>query len=208
MSNESATIGLFPLGLVLLPDEIVPLHIFEERYKRLINECRQLESEFGIIYAEEDQVASVGCAATITAVIDEMPDGRMNIMVRGVRRFRLAAVHEPVDAEAEYLLAEVEYFDDEDEGTDEHRQAAGAAYLELLAVMGVPEPEIPVGEAPLSFRLAGSVDFGTDVKQNLIESVSEDERLMELTAAFVDLIPKAEEQRKRTEAIRGNGKGI
>jgi Lon protease-like protein len=208
MSDESATIGLFPLGLVLLPDEAVPLHIFEERYKRLIAECRQLESEFGIIYAEEDSVASVGCAAAITAVIDEMPDGRLNIMVRGVRRFRLGAVHEPVDVEAEYLLGEVEFFDDEDDGTDEYRQAAGAAYLELLSVMGVPEPEIPVGEAPLSFRLAGSIDFGTEVKQNLIESLSESERLMELAAAFTELIPKAEEQRKRTEAIRGNGKGI
>lgn len=208
MSHDAATIGLFPLALVLLPDEVVPLHIFEERYKRLINECREQESEFGIIYAEEDRLSAVGCAAQIVAVIDEMPDGRMNIMVRGGRRFRVGVVHEPIDAEAEYLLGEVEYFDDDDDGTDEYRQAAGAAYLELLGAMGVPEPELPVGEAPLSFRLAGSIDFGTDVKQNLIESVSESQRLADLASAFADLIPRAEEQRKRTEAIRGNGKGM
>ncbi len=208
MSSDSATIGLFPLGLVLLPDEVVPLHIFEERYKRLIGECRRQESEFGIVYAEEDKVAGVGCTAAITAVIDEMADGRMNIMVRGARRFRLGTVREPLDPETEYLIGEIEFFEDEDDGGEDERRAAAAAYLDLLATMGLPEPAIPEGEAPLSFRLAGSIDFGTEIKQNLLESVSESERLQELTAAFATLIPKAEEQRRRTEAIRGNGKGM
>ncbi len=208
MENDSCTIGIFPLGLALLPGETVPLHIFEERYKRLIDERRHGEAEFGVVLAEEDRLSVIGCSAVVSAVIEEMEDGRMNILIEGRRRFRIDEIIEPYDAEADYLRATVQFFDDEEMSSEAARDEAADAFIVLLDAMGVPGAEIPEGDAPLSFRLAGAVDFGAEVKQTLLESRSENERLVNLTTAFRALVPQAEEQRKRAEAIRGNGKGM
>src|SRR3712207_2627825 len=80
---------LFPLGIVLLPSELVPLHIFEERYKLMIGECLEQEREFGIVWVADDGVRETGCSAQIARLIDRTDDGRMNILVRGTTPFRL-----------------------------------------------------------------------------------------------------------------------
>jgi Lon protease-like protein len=131
----------------------------------------------------------------------------MNILVEGRRRFRIDELEEPDDPESDYLRAAVDYFLDDETGNERARVSAGKAFVELLEAMGVPGAEIPEGEAPLSFRLAGAVDFGADIKQSLLESRSETDRLTDLAAAFHALVPQAEAQRRRAEAIRGNGKG-
>jgi ATP-dependent Lon protease len=202
------TLGLFPLGLVLLPGETIPLHVFEARYKRLIGERRGGDRELGIVYVDEDKLAVTGCTAVVSEVIDETEDGRMNILVEGRRRFRIVDVAEPEDAEADYLRADVEFFEDDEAGDERVRDDAALAFVDLLSASGIPQPQIPEGVAPLSFRLAAAVDFGPQIKQTLIESASENERLMSLAAAFRSLVPQAEAQRRRAEAIRGNGKGM
>ena len=108
---DDRLLGLFPLGIVLLPGEVVPLHIFEERYKKLIGE-RLEDGEFGIVLAEDDSVRECGTAARVVELIEEMDDGRMNVLVEGGRRFRIVEVHEPEDSEAEYLSAEVDFYRD------------------------------------------------------------------------------------------------
>ena len=82
---------LFPLGLVLLPGELVPLHIFEDRYKQMIGECLDEEREFGILWLADDELKEVGCAARITRVLERFDDGRLNILVEGTTPFRLRA---------------------------------------------------------------------------------------------------------------------
>ena len=82
-------IGLFPLGLVLLPTEQVPLHIFEPRYRELIAECLENEQPFGLVYADDDGLRRTGTLATVVEVVDEFEDGRLNIVVEGGDRFRL-----------------------------------------------------------------------------------------------------------------------
>ena len=82
-------LGLFPLGIVLLPTEQIPLHIFEDRYQELIGECLAEEREFGLIYADEDGLREVGTRAAVTEVLDRFDDGRLNIVVEGRERFRL-----------------------------------------------------------------------------------------------------------------------
>ncbi len=77
---------LFPLGIVLLPSEVVPLHIFEERYKMMIGECLESESEFGIVWLADDGLREVGLHGARDQVLEEMDDGRMNILVAGGRR--------------------------------------------------------------------------------------------------------------------------
>src|SRR6476619_38938 len=84
-------IGLFPLGLVLLPTERVPLHIFEDRYRELIGECIELEREFGLLYADDAGLREVGCRAGVLDVLERFDDGRMNIVVEGRERFRVVA---------------------------------------------------------------------------------------------------------------------
>src|SRR2546423_15088488 len=74
---------LFPLGIVLLPSEVVPLHIFEERYKLMIAECLENDSEFGIVWLSDDGLREVGCTARVSQVMKELEDGRMNILVAG-----------------------------------------------------------------------------------------------------------------------------
>ena len=101
---------LFPLGLVLLPGEVVPLHIFEERYKTMIGECLDQESEFGILWMGDDGLQEVGCSARIDEVLERMDDGRLNIAVRGTEPFRLSR---RID-DMEYPAGDIELLEDDD----------------------------------------------------------------------------------------------
>ena len=89
MSSTRERFPLFPLGLVLLPHELVPLHIFEERYKLMIGECLEEESEFGIVWLSDDGLKEIGCAARVSKVIERFEDGRLNVLVEGTNPFRL-----------------------------------------------------------------------------------------------------------------------
>ncbi|HET6474832.1 MAG TPA: LON peptidase substrate-binding domain-containing protein [Thermoleophilia bacterium] len=204
---DERLLGLFPLGIVLLPDEVVPLYIFEERYKKLIGE-RLEGGEFGIVLAEEDTVRECGTAARVVELIEELDDGRMNVLVRGGRRFRIIEVRAPDDPEAEYLSAEVDYYrDGEPEASPELREAVLAVFGKMLALMEVESPLEPVGDEPLSFRIAAVVGFGAPLKQELLESLSEEQRLETLLTVMTTLLPRLELRKEREEAIRGNGKG-
>ena len=134
--------------------------------------------------------------------------GRMNILVEGVRRFRIVEVLTPDDPEAEYLSAEVEYYRDaEPEGSETLREAVLEVYARMLVLMDVEDPEEPDGEGPLSFRIASTVDFGAPLKQELLESLSEEQRLETLLTVITSLLPRLELRKEREDAIRGNGKG-
>ena len=202
------TIAIFPLELVLLPGETLPLHIFEERYKRLMATLRAEGGEFGIVLAGQDEVHEAGCAAVLAGVVEEFDDGRLNVLVEGRRRFHIVEVLPPDDPETETLRAAVSFFEDTDDGSAEAREQTLAAFAELMNALGLEQPQVPGGEVPLSFRLAATVDFGTEVKQAMLESVSETERLTQLAAVATTLLPRVEAQRKRSDAIRGNGKGM
>jgi ATP-dependent Lon protease len=208
-SSERTLIPLFPLPLALVPGEVVPLHIFEERYKRLIAECRAGGGEFGVLLQQKDVVAGAGCTARMVEVIEEFEDGRLNLLVEGRRRFRLLEVVEPADPEGECLHGQIEYFGDlSAEAALDIQEKAVALFLRMLALMDVESPRRPVGEEPLSFLLAAAVDFGVALKQQLLESISETERLETLVTVIETLIPRLELRRDREEAIRGNGKGV
>src|SRR5215213_336699 len=89
MTERIERFPLFPLGIVLLPSEVVPLHIFEERYKLMIGECIDSDGEFGIVWLSDDRLHETGCTARVTQVLDRFDDGRMNVLVTGGRPFRL-----------------------------------------------------------------------------------------------------------------------
>jgi len=205
--SEENIIGLFPLQLVVVPGEVVPLHIFEERYKRLVGETVD-GGEFGIVLVDGDSLRECGCTVRVAEVLEQLDDGRMNILVEGGRRFRLIEVREPEDPEAEYLRALVEYLEDAEPGAPEAlREGVLGVFRKMLVLMDVETPRPPVGEGPLSFRVAAAVDFGAPLKQELLESVSEQQRLETLLTVMETLLPRLELRKEREEAIRGNGKG-
>lgn len=201
-------IGLFPLGLVVVPGEVVPLHIFEERYKRLIAEREADGAEFGIVLAEEGGLRQIGCSVVVAQVLERLEDGRANILVEGRRRFRLQAVDEPEDAEGDYLRGRVEWLDEgASEADPDVRHELGALFRRMLALMDVDAPQVPGGSGPLSFRIAAAVDFGAPLKQQLLEEPAEDERQRTLVTVIESLLPRLALRKEREEAIRGNGKG-
>jgi Lon protease-like protein len=206
-SAEEIVLGLFPLGLVLLPGEVIPLHVFEERYKRLVRE-RLDGGEFGIILAGDGTLRECGCAARVTELLEELDDGRMNILVEGGRRFRLLELRAPDDPNEEYLSGVVDYYEDEEsDAPRELRTTVLEVFRQMLAVMEVESPEEPAGDGFLSFRVAGALDFGASLKQELLESLSETERLETLLRVMEALLPRIRLRKDREDAIRGNGKG-
>src|ERR671921_2194856 len=121
---------LFPLGVVALPSELVPLHIFEERYKTMMARVLEEEGEFGIVWVADDGLRPVGCACEIAEVLERMPDGRLNLIARGTRPFRIEARQE----ELAYPAGTVEFLADRDEPADAATaDAAHAAYAELVS---------------------------------------------------------------------------
>jgi len=201
-------IGLFPLGLVVVPGEVVPLHIFEERYKRLIAEREADEAEFGIVLVQDEGLREIGCSVVVAQVLERLEDGRSNILVEGRRRFRLLAVEAPDDEEDDYLRGRVEWLEDETAEVDaEVRRELGALFRRMLNLMDVDAPQVPTGEEALSYRIAAAVDFGAALKQQLLEQPGEGARQRTLVTVIESLIPRLELRKQREEAIRGNGKG-
>ena len=177
-------IGLFPLGIVLLPTERVPLHVFEPRYMELIGECLETDGEFGLLYADEDGVREVGTLARISEVLERFDDGRLNVLVVGSRRFRV----ERLTRGRSFLTADVEALDDGAGDVDaETSSRAVGAFRALAALAGVEADDPDPSSPQLSFELAAQVELVPDAKQQLLESVSEQERL-ELVAGLLDAV--------------------
>ena len=158
---------------MLLPSERVPLHIFDDRYRELIGECIEHDREFGLLYADESGIREVGTRARVAAILEQFDDGRMNIVVEGLRRFTV----ERLTQGSSFMTAEVgEVEDEEGEIADETRRDAVGAFRALAALAGA-EPELDESSPVLSFELAAQVELATDDKQFLLESRSEQERL-------------------------------
>jgi len=180
-------IGLFPLGIVLLPTERVPLHIFEPRYCELIGECLEEEIEFGLVYADEDGVREVGTLARVSDVLERFDDGRLNVVVEGGLRFRV----ERVTRGRSFMTAVVETLEDDSSGTEEETAGRAAGAFRALAALAGAEPEPPDESSPqLSYELAAQVELAAEAKQDLLESRSEQERL-EFVAELLDLARQA-----------------
>ena len=167
-------IGLFPLQLVLLPTERVPLHIFEDRYKELIGECLARDDEFGLVFADERGLREIGTLAAVAEVLERFSDGRLNILIEGRQRFRLVELTRG----RAYHTAEVEHVGDDEEppGADDVARALEQfARLKEITESQVDDPDPDAGF--LSFQLASRVDFGAEVKQQLLEQRSEARRM-------------------------------
>jgi Lon protease-like protein len=196
-------IGLFPLGMVLLPHERVPLHIFEERYKELIEECIDGERPFGLILAKDDDQADIGTLAVVHEVTRRFPDGRLNIAIEGTSRFRIV---EQTSGRA-FATARVEVLPPAtDDATQEEIEALLAAFAELAEAAEAEAPTVSTEDEDLSFRVAALVELENGPRQELLELPSERERTQYLTRLFSQLARNAARQREVRGRAESNGR--
>ncbi len=194
---------LFPLGLVALPTELVPLHIFEERYKTMIGRCLEEKSEFGIVWMAEDGLRPIGCACEIAEVLERMEDGRINLIARGTRPFRIEARQD----ELPYPAGTVEFLDDRAEETDpELAQDAHRAYADLVDQATDRTPDMEEIGAMSAYQMAATVEFGLDAKQGLLDLRSETARLRLVTRLFRAAIKRLDFVERAQARARSNGK--
>jgi ATP-dependent Lon protease len=196
-------LGLFPLGMVLLPTEQVPLHIFEPRYRELIGECLERRVPFGLVYADDDGMRDVGTLAAVTEVTERFPDGRLTVVVEGGERFRVV---ELTDGRS-FHTAEVEPVDDQDDPADDADVDRALGLFAHLVDLTGAEVDAPGTDAPqLSFAVAGRFDFTPDLKQELLEATSERVRLRRLCELLAAAAETVERQKEIAARAQTNGK--
>ena len=195
-------IGLFPLGVVLLPTERVPLHIFEPRYRDLIGECLETTTEFGFLLGEEDNTRGVGTRASVTEVLNRFADGRLDIVVEGGERFRIVEATEG----QRFRTALIEPYDDlPDEASAVVVERALVLFDRLVELTG-SDVDVPASESPqLSFELAARFDFAPPLKQELLEERSERVRLDRVCEILEEAAHVVARQREIAEIASTNG---
>jgi len=198
----SALIPLFPLDVVLFPGVPLPLHIFEPRYKEMIGECLAQQRNFGVVRAVEQGLAEVGCTAEIVTVVKEYPDGRLDVVTEGRRRFELLGVNQ----ERSFLQAEVAMIEDEPGGPSQaDTERAIQLHSELLAVAGARQDLSAAATSDLSFYLAGSLPLDLDFKQRLLGLRSEAERIGLLISYLETIVPNIKRAARARQTAGGNG---
>jgi Lon protease-like protein len=197
-------IPLFPLNVVLMPGTPLPLHIFEERYKQMVNECLESETEFGMILADEGGTRRVGCTAKIVELLQRYDDGRMLILVEGSRRFELKNIF----TGKPYYVGEIEYLED---GPEEDVSGVAEECVALLERVVEAATEGSVGieiEPPyrnLSFAIAGRVEFDLDTRQEILELPTERGRLEKVKELLTEAADKLERDRQARKKAEKNG---
>ena len=200
-SMQDGLLPLFPLQVVLLPGSQLPLHIFEDRYKEMIGEVLRDKLEFGVVLASDQGIVNTGCTAAVDRVLRQYPDGRLDILTRGRRRFEILLLNE----ERSFLRGAVEFFDDDEPPAGQVEPAVPDLLKNMIAFSQVPmDPE--ASDPRLSFRLAQDVpDLG--FRQTLLTMRSEAERMRRIA----DFLPGYLERRRKvqhTKDVAGsNGHG-
>jgi Lon protease-like protein len=201
MASTIERFPLFPLGLVLLPGELVPLHIFEERYRLMIGECLEEEREFGIIWLADDALKDVGCAARITQVLERFEDGRLNIVVQGTTPFRL----ERRIGDLPYPAGDIELLSDEPDVDESALERARSGYADLVERVTDTRPEPEALEELDAYGMAATLDIALPAKQTLLELRSEPSRLEQLEGLFAETLRRIETAARVAEQASGNG---
>jgi len=181
----------------------LPLHIFEPRYKEMIGECLERKQPFGVVRAEQDDFARIGCTAEILQVSRRYDDGRLDIHTAGRQRFEVTTV----SSERAFLRGEVDFFNDEglDQGSMEQRRSAIKLHQELISLAGEKLDKIDSRHEQLSFVLAGGLPLDVDFKQALLAMRSEGERLKTLVTYYEALLPKLRHTLRARGRASGNG---
>jgi Lon protease-like protein len=203
MSAAEPDFPLFPLGIVALPGEVVPLHIFEERYKEMIADCLDLDREFGIVWMSEDGLRPIGCACEVTEVLERMEDGRMNILTRGTRPFRVVSRQD----DHPYPAGTIEFLEDRlEEAQPGVAHEAREAYADLVERATDERPGDDKLERMSAYEMAATVEFGLEAKQGLLDLRSENARMRLITRLFRAAAKRLDFIERAQARARSNGK--
>jgi ATP-dependent Lon protease len=198
---------LFPLGLVLYPDEPTPLHIFEPRYVEMVTCCVADKTPFGVVYTQDDVLAEVGCTAHVKRVLSRYDDGRFDILVVGGDRFKVV----DVSHEGEVLVAIVEAYapDVGAEAADPaSRERMITQHMKLLELAGEPiRPALYQSARSASFAVAPSAGLTPEAKQRLLEMPGERERVEFLIRHLKRALRRLERAHRYRRLARGDGWG-
>lgn len=202
-------IPLFPLNVVLMPGTPLPLHIFEERYKQMVNECLESGEEFGMVLSDEAGTREVGCTASISELVERYGDGRLVILVEGSQRFKLNNILSGNTAGKPYYVGEIEYLQDEEAAEDLSALAEENIALLERVVEAATEGSVDIEVEPpyrnLSFGIAGRIEFELETRQELLEIPTEKGRLERLKELLSEAADRLERTRQATEKARTNG---
>lgn len=209
---------LFPLPLVMLPNEILPLHIFEDRYQQMLTDVEASHKMFGVVYFEPSEdfiecpaAGTVGCVAEVRDS-ETMPDGRSNIVTMGVVRFRLI---DYIDASEPYLVGDVEYFEDDETVGGEAEMLADEVFEMFQRIAKAAfkmsgnrgrVPDIHRGDAEqLSFLVTAAFNFENELKYALLTMTSTSERLEKLRDILKKMVGQMEESADIHAVSKTNG---
>lgn len=197
---------IFPLDLVVLPGEPVPLHIFEERYKQMIADCAPLAGErhyqpFGITFSKEDKLSEIGCTVVVEEILHKYPSGELDIMTYGKQRYRLLSTRQ----RRQYLTGEVEWLPEDNSVSPELRDEVLKLYEEFLSLIEVEDLTLDPRSDHLSYEIAYRVNLEKGPKLLLLESSSETERLYQLQKYLLAALPEIEQAKEFRRRVRANG---
>ena len=197
-------LGLFPLPIVLLPTERIPLHIFEPRYRELIEECIETGTDFGLVLTDgEGAVHEIGTRATVAQVLERLDDGRLNIVVEGGDRFRLLEL----TSGRAFTTGIVEEVEDEDDPAPASDVARAVEVFTALASEAESDVDIPDPDSPLlDFELAARVEIAPDAKQELLASTSPGGRMTRLIELLEIALQAVKIEKALRERAGKNGK--
>jgi Lon protease-like protein len=199
-----AELGLFPLPIVLVPTERIPLLIFEPRYRELIEECVENDTDFGFVLATGDgAVHEIGTRASVLQVLEVLEDGRMNVVVEGGARFRLLELTSGRTFATGLVMP---VLDDDDPPDEADIERALEVFRELAETsesdVDFPEPDVP----QLDFELAARVELRVDSKQEVLAMTSPRLRMQRLTALFESALEEVRNEQTMRERASKNGK--
>ena len=202
---QPGLLPLFPLQVVLLPGAPLPLHIFEDRYKEMMAEVIRDRLEFGVVLASEKGIVNTGCTAMVDKVLRQYPDGRMDLLTHGLRRFEIVLLND----ERSFLRGSVEFFDDDESEppSPDIQKRAIDGYNELQALSSNDPFQGPeTGSPQLSFRLAQPVPDVT-FRQVLLATRSEAGRMRQLADFFPSYVVRQRRIQHVKEVAPRNGHG-
>jgi len=196
-------IGLFPLNLVLVPGEQAPLHVFEPRYRELIGECLDSGSDFGLVLEDEAGMREVGTRCNVVEVLDHFPDGRLNVVVEARERFQLVELTEG----RSFRTAEIESLPDESETPNEDEiEECLAAYARVVTAAEAELDDLDLDADSIAYQIASRIDFGTEIKQGLLELRSERDRVVRLAPMLNQAAEAVEREREIRARAGDNGR--
>lgn len=204
-TSQNNKIALFPLEIVLFPDEQIPLHIFEDRYKKMIHDCLQQEHLFGIISYINHKFSKTGCICQIEDIVQTYPDESMDIICKGGDRFLIHQFHDDL----EYMEATVTYFHDE-KNTDNNKTLRDDIQPMLLEMLSLADDglltKMPnISLLNTSFQIAHYIGLELAQKQNLLEIKSEKERLLFIKKHLESSLPGIRGFEEMRNRIKSNG---